>query len=236
MRSTVASTRFATGSRKRAGARRPKRADIGTRAQSGYERTALRQTRFVTEHAPLHHFLHVWFGLEPGDAEDPAQAVAPIMRFNRPVEDTVDGEVQVLVVEQQGVWLWGMTSEGRFVERENEPGVLWREIDEGADEFWLHHAAFEAATNLVASRSAQMFDAATVARITSAAAPLPCGTWTWPGTIQSMYHHGAAVIMICEDGGDYWVVASAPSETDLVWLDELDLSWDEVDTRLGTDS
>jgi hypothetical protein len=44
---------------------------------------------------------------------------------------------------------------------------------------------------------------------------------------------GSSVIMICTDEGDFWVVASAPTEEDLSWLDDLHLTWDEADTRLG---
>lgn len=39
--------------------------------------------------------------------------------------------------------------------------------------------------------------------------------------------------MICSDGDDFWVVASAPSEQNLDWLDALGLNWDEADTRRG---
>ena len=181
----------------------------------------------------LDQFLSLWFGPDRDYPDDPAKAVAPFMRFNRPVAGEFDGDVEVLVVEQQGVWLWGRTADGQFVERENESGVPWREIDEGEDEFWLHHAAFEAVTDLSASRSAQLFDARIVAEIRGATTPMPCGRWTWPGTAQSMHYRGASVIMVCEDGDDFWVVASAPAEDHLDWLDDLGLRWDEVDTRLG---
>jgi len=179
----------------------------------------------------LSELLSLWFGDRANLSDDPVAAVRSILRFNRPVAQTFDGAVEVLVVEQQGVWLWGRTADGRYVERENETGAPWRQLLEDEYEFWLHHAAFEAATDLVASRSAQMFDAPTVARIKSALTPLPCGVWTWPGTSQSVHSHGASVVMICEGGDDFWVVASAPSEEDLDWLDDLDLSWDESDTR-----
>lgn len=144
-------------------------------------------------------FLDLWFGPQGHDVVDPAKAVGRLLRFNRPVADWFDGDVEVLVAEQQGVWLWGRAADGRYVERENERGVSWRETRESPEEFWLHHAAFEAATNLSASRSAQLFDAAAIACIKSATAPLPCKTWTWPGTSQSMHYRGPSVIMICTD-------------------------------------
>ncbi|MEV0794407.1 hypothetical protein [Kribbella sp. NPDC050459] len=37
--------------------------------------------------------------------------------------------------------------------------------------------------------------------------------------------------MIRGDGTDFWVVASAPTESDLSWLDDLYLTWDESDSR-----
>lgn len=184
----------------------------------------------------LDEFLTLWFGARRLHPDEPSKAVTPLLKFNRPVAQTFDGDVEVLVVEQQGVWLWGRTTDGRYVERENEPGVSWRELDEREDEFWLHQAAVEAAINLPASRSAQLFDAATVAGIQRAATPLPCGRWTWPGTAQSMHYRGASVIMVCEDESDFWVVASAPTEAHLDWLDALELSWDELDTRLESHS
>lgn len=187
----------------------------------------------------LDGFLDLWFGRQAHHegSSQPAQAVGRLLRFNRPAPPGwIEGEVEVLVVENQGVWLWGRTQDGRFVERENEPGVPWHETGESAEEFWLHHAAFDAVTNLPASRSAQLFDTAVIASIKGAITALPCKTWSWPGTGHSMYYRGASVIMICGDGDDFWVVASAPTEADLGWLDELDLTWDEVDTRLDTDT
>lgn len=37
--------------------------------------------------------------------------------------------------------------------------------------------------------------------------------------------------MICGDETEFWVVASAPTEAGLRWLDELELTWDESDSR-----
>lgn len=198
------------------------------------EGSITRHTRGVADLATLHRFLLLWFGHEPtDDSDEPSGVVAPVMRFNRPVADTYEGKVQVLVVEQQGVWMWGRTEDGRFVEKENESEARWRDIDEDPMQFWLHHAAVEAVMELPASRSAQLLDAATVSRIRNAADPLPSGTWTWPGSVQAVHHHDASVLMICEDGPDFWVVASAPTEQALTWLDDMGLTWDERDTRTG---
>ena len=47
----------------------------------------------------------------------------------------------------------------------------------------------------------------------------------------SLFYRGASVVMICCDGSNFWVVVSAPTESDLSWLDDLDLIWDESDSR-----
>lgn len=76
-------------------------------------------------------------------------------------------------------------------------------------------------------------DAEAVAAIVGRTTPLPCQPWEWPGRGQRVYHRDGAVVMVCEDGDDFWVVAAAPSEADLAWVDELDLVWDESDSRRG---
>lgn len=180
----------------------------------------------------LRPLLNLWFGQQPGSAEDLEQTVGRLLRFNRAAPaGTVDGDVEVLVVENQGVWLWGRTTDGRYVERENEPGLSWRETGESTEEFWLHHAAFDAVSNMPASRSAQDFDGPTVRSIMAAVRPLPCRSWSWPGVGHSLFYRESTVVMICADANDFWVVASAPTEADLGWLDDLGLTWDESDTR-----
>ena len=125
--------------------------------------------------AELGRFLELWFGQERIEDDHPASTVGRLLRFNRPAPmGTFDGDVEVLVVENQGVWLWRRDADDRYVERENEPGVPWHETGESVDEFWLHHGAFDAVWNLPASRSAQRFDADTVRNIESATTPLPC--------------------------------------------------------------
>jgi hypothetical protein len=181
----------------------------------------------------LGRFLELWFGVGSGDGDDPATTVGPLLTFNGPAPTgTFDGDVEVLVVESQGVWLWGRDRDGRHVERENESGVGWRETGECPEEFWLHHGAFDAVMSLPARRSAQGLDTDAVRRIETAATPLPCKPWSWPGAGHSLFHRGASLVMICPDGTGFWVVSAAPMEADLAWLDDLGLSWDESDSRL----
>lgn len=181
----------------------------------------------------LHPFLDLWFGHDASRNEDPVTAVEGLLTFNHPApwNAPADG-VQVLVVENQGVWLWGRDVNGSYLERENEPGLPWRETGETTEEFWLHHAAFEALWSMPAARSSQGFDEATIRRLEETVTRLPCRSWSWPGTGHSLFYRGPSLLMISDEGdGEFWVVASAPAETELVWLDELSLTWDEIDTR-----
>lgn len=179
----------------------------------------------------LAQWVDLWFdGAHEG--ADPRALVAPLLTLNAaPDEGWREGDVQVLVVEQQGAWLWGRNDCGDHVEREHRDGVPWRSTGEDAEAFWLHHAAFEAVWSMPARRSAQDLDGEAVAEIVGRATPLPCQPWAWPGTGQRVYHRDSAVVMVCEDGDDFWVIAAAPSEADLAWVDDLGLVWDETDSR-----
>jgi hypothetical protein len=180
----------------------------------------------------LARFLDLWFDHGGGDVGDPADVVGPLLAYNHPAPPaTFDGSVEVLVVENQGVWLWGRDADGRHVERENEDGKAWRPTGESTEEFWIHHAAFDVVSTSLVRRSAQELDTETVRRIRDATTPMPCGSWSWPGTGHSLFHRGASVVMICEDGSRHWVVAAGPAEADLQWLDDLGLEWDEWDSR-----
>ena len=73
----------------------------------------------------LGRFLELWFGQQSGEDDDPASTVGRLLRFNHPAPTgKFDGAVEVPVVENQGVWLWGRDADDRYVERENEPGLL----------------------------------------------------------------------------------------------------------------
>ncbi|MFI7068594.1 hypothetical protein ACIBL3_46935 [Kribbella sp. NPDC050124] len=163
---------------------------------------------------------------------DAAALVKPLLKFNHvPTQPWVDRGVEVLVVENQGVWLWGRGEAGDFLEREYDDHAAWQPIAETEDEFWLHHAAFEALWSMGANRSAVRLDQAAVAQIEDACTPLPCGEWSWPGRRQRIWHRSGSLTMICQDNDGHWVVAAARTEEELSWLDPLALKWDEFDSR-----
>jgi hypothetical protein len=184
--------------------------------------------------AVLDH-VRLWFP-SVAATDDPESLVAPLLSFNHalgPDERWEDDGVVVLVVEQQGVWWWGRRVEGGYAERPSTPGSPWRSVETRPELFWLHHAAFEALWSSPAMRSAAKFDAVAVGRLLGVGRPLPCVPWHWPGDRATLFTCGVALMMVCEDRGTYWVVASARTEADLKDVDELDLDWDEADTRIA---
>ena len=184
--------------------------------------------------AGLPDFVRRWYPWVD-EVGDPAATVAPLLAFNHalgPEEVWEDDDVSVLVVEQQGVWLWGGRSGGGYVERENVDGSPWRTVETDAEQFWLHHAAFEALWSSPAMRGSGSLDAVAVGRILGVSRPLPCAPWHWPGDRHTLHTSGGALVMVCEDRGGFWVVAAGRSEADLAEVDALDLVWDETDTRV----
>lgn len=176
-------------------------------------------------------WLALWSGTDvaPGT---PEEIVGPLLTYNRwrPTPE-LDGDVRVMVVEQQGVWLWGHSPRLGFVERENVPGVAWRPTSESESEFWLHHAAFEfVSSTFAAYRSTNDVPSAVSDLVVGATHPLPCREWTWPGR-QHMRFRGNSVAMISENKGSYFVQVGAPTEADLHWADELGIDWNESDSR-----
>lgn len=156
----------------------------------------------------------------------------PLLRFNHaPLELTVDAGVEVLGVENQGVWLWGRGPDRTYVERANATGTPWRPTGEDEAEFWLHHAAFEAVWSMPSQRSCLQADAGSLERILAHTRPLSCGEWMWPAAAQRIHYHERSLVMCCQDVDSYWVVAAAPSEAELEWIDDCGPLWDETDTR-----
>ena len=68
----------------------------------------------------LRDWLELW-SREPVEPGTPGDIVGRLLTFNQIARSPWrEGDVNVLVAENQGVWLWGRTDQGDFVERENE--------------------------------------------------------------------------------------------------------------------
>lgn len=175
--------------------------------------------------------MDLWFGRMP--RLDPPDLVGPLLKQNELVVDSwIDGDVDVLVCENQGTWLWGRTSDGRYVERENATrGNPWLPTGEDEEQFWLHHAAFEALIAMPAARCGQVRDTTGMSRIEAFTEPLPCGTWRWMGAQRVLTHQAAIVTLLKHEDGSTEVMAGGPSERELGWIDGLGVEWDVFDSR-----
>lgn len=183
--------------------------------------------------APIEDWVDLWFGRMPR-VDGPAEMVGPLLRQNSLVtEPWHDGDVDVLVCENQGVWLWGRASDGRLVERENDRGFPWTPTGEDEEQFWLHLAAFEALMQMPAARCAQLVEPTHLTRLEAMSHPLPCGTWRWPGCQRLRYREATIVTVSIDEQGDVEVTAGGQSERELSWIDGLGIDWNIVDSRTG---
>jgi hypothetical protein len=180
----------------------------------------------------LRGWLEVW-SRGSVEAGPPAEMVGRLLTFNQVAAPKWrEGDVDVLVAENQGVWLWGRTAEGAFVERENEPGSSWLPTGEDENAFWLHQAAFEfLSSRFPAHRSQNDATRAQAEEVLGATEPLPCGEWRWPGLRQQMRYRGDSLAMVCDDGELWWLMVGGPDEAALEWTADLSLTWDESDSR-----
>ena len=180
----------------------------------------------------LRNWLELWSRgpVEPGT---PGDIVGRLLTFNQMARSPWrEGDVDVLVAENQGVWLWGRTDQGNFVERENESGRPWLPTLEDEEAFWLHQAAFEfLSSRFPAYRSQNDASREQAAELLHATDPLPCGEWRWPGRRQQMRCRGDSLAMVCDDEEYWWLMLGGPDEASLEWTDGLSLTWDESDSR-----
>ena len=177
-----------------------------------------------------------WLGRWSGHqvpSGSPRDLVGPLLTFNQHSQtDSRDGHVEVLVTENQGVWLWGRDEQGAFVERENELGAQWLETGEDEEAFWLHHAAFEyLSSRFPAYRSTNDAPREVADLVLRSTLPLPCGEWHWPGRRQQMRFRGDSLAMVCDDGDWWWLMLGGQDEGSLAWADALPIAWTESDSR-----
>lgn len=158
----------------------------------------------------LQHFLSAWLGPPSRDVRDvPEPATSdlpaaladwhrqagrfdpPVMRQNRvPTSREMDGEMLLVGVENQGVWLWGVRDEGAnplVWERENMPEAGWTETAERLDEFLWHFTLADLVFGTRFGLGVNDVSSTEVARFTSAWTALPVKPWRWPGQAHRLW-------------------------------------------------
>ena len=166
------------------------------------------------------------------------------MRQNRvPASREMDGDMLLVGVETQAVWLWAVRDNGDnplVWERYNEPGADWAQTQERLDEFLWHFTLIEVA--VVGGRygmGANDVSPADLARFTSAWTALPAKPWRWPGPHQTLWTWDGllAWTMVDDrpgspatDASTYSIFVGARSNQDLIHVDDAGLTWD-ADTR-----
>jgi hypothetical protein len=179
----------------------------------------------------LGDWVRLWYGPTPYGG-GPADSVGPLLKQNELVVDRwVDGDVEVLVCENQGTWLWGRTSDGRYVERENVRGAPWLPTGEDETQFWLHHAAFEAMVAMPAARCGNGLTPLNLQRLEGFSDPLPCGSWGWMGAQEVRVHQATIATVFRDADGHVEVMAGGGSERELAWIDNLGIEWNLFDSR-----
>lgn len=183
---------------------------------------------------PLRQWVEMWFGRSP-DLGNPADLVGPLLRHNEVVADTWrDGDVEVLVCENQGTWLWGRSSDGRYVERENTTrGNPWLPTGEDDEQFWLHHAAVDALMAMPAARCGNALSELSLNRLEGFSQPLPCQDWRWMGAQHVRAHQATIITVYRDEMGVVEVMAGAASERELAWIDGLGIEWNVFSSKDG---
>lgn len=199
-------------------------------------------------------FLTAWLGPPPRDApgsaaSDLPAALAnwhrqagrwdpPVTRQNHvPASREMDGQMLLVGVENQAVWLWGVpdgSGNPPVWERENEPGASWTQTGERLDEFLWHFTLVEAVFSGRFGLAANDVSPAHLARFTSAWTALPVKPWRWPGPDQALWtQDGLLAWTMVNDQPDspvtdtstYSIFVSARSTRDLIHIDDARIAW-----------
>jgi hypothetical protein len=211
-------------------------------------------------------FLSAWFGPPSRDApqwvanglplalvewhRQVARWDSTVTQQNRvPFERRMDGDMLLVGIENQEVWLWGVPDDGdnpMVWERENTPGADWTETGEHLDEFLWHFTLVEATLN----RYYLMAFEATPAdhnRFTRGWINLGVKPWRWPGPNEVVWtRDGLIAWTVVNDrpgatvtaASHYAIVVGARSYDDLVHADNagIDWAWDSRTQRWWPDS
>lgn len=168
-----------------------------------------------------------------------------VLRQNRLAERLeVDGDVTLVGVEAQAVWLWGVrTGEDASPvhERENADGAAWTSTGERLDEFLWHFLLVDAVFGADHGLGKNDATRAELAAVTAGCERLPVRPWRWPGPEHALWRLEDLLLWtVADDRPDsravperYSVFVGARSADELAAAaDALALDWD-VDSRQG---
>jgi hypothetical protein len=161
------------------------------------------------------------------------------MRQNRiPARREMDGDMLLVGVETQAVWLWGAPDGGDnpwVWERENEPGAGWTQTGERLDEFLWHFTVVEAVFGGSFGLGANDVGPAGLARFNREWTALAIKTWRWPGPGQALWTRDGLLAWTfvndrpdspVTDDSTYSIFVGARSNRDLVHVDDAGIAWD----------
>lgn len=160
------------------------------------------------------------------------------MRQNEvPFQRTMDGNVLLVGIENQAVWLWGVRDDGdnpMVWERANDPGADWTETGEHLDEFLWHFTLVDAACSRY-GLAANDVTSTDHERFTRTWAELDVKPWRWPGPNAAVWTQDRLIAWTLVNdrpgapvtvASRYSIVVGARSNDDLAHVDDAAISWD----------
>jgi hypothetical protein len=163
---------------------------------------------------------------------------SPVMRQNRvPAHRRMDGDVLLVGLENQGVWLWGVRDEGDnplVWERESKQGANWTETGERLDEFLWHFTLVDAVCGTRFGLAANDVNSIDLARLTSTWTALNVKPWRWPSPRHTMWVWEGLLAWTMvnnrhspvTEASTYSIFVGARSNLDLVHVDDSNIAWD----------
>lgn len=160
-----------------------------------------------------------------------------MMRQNRvPFQRMMDGDMLLVGIENQRVWLWGVHDDGdkpMVWERENDPGADWTETGEHLDEFLWHFTLVDTAFSRY---GVQAHDVTSTdhERFTRTWAELGVKPWRWPGPNAAVWTRDRLIAWTMVNvrpeapvtaDSPYSIIVGARSNDDLAHVDDAGISW-----------
>jgi hypothetical protein len=163
----------------------------------------------------------------------------PVTRQNCvPARREMDGDMLLVGVEAQAVWLWGVQNNGGnplVWERKNEPGASWTQTGERLDEFLWHFTLVEAVFGGRFGLAVNDVSHVGFGRFTNAWTALPVKPWRWPAPGHALWTRDGLLAWtmvndrpdsLVTDASTYSIFASARSNQDLAQVDDAGIAWD----------